>query len=239
MVLTNAPLVGFEGTRVYPLNMVTLPVIVGDYPQQITKDVTFLFVDYSFAYNVILGRPTLNSWKAMTLTYHLMIKFPTEYGVGEVRGDQVVACECYIAMPKIDDHLQTMSIEEQRTIAKPIEGLEEILLNNSRPKRTTRISTLASPPIRQALTTFLKENQDVFAWNYEDMPRIDPSVMMHKLNMSPIFPHVCQKKRVFAQELHRAIAEEVRKLQDVDFTREVYYLDWLANVVMVKKTNEK
>ena len=161
----------------------------------------------------------------MTLTYHLMIKFPTEYGVGEVCGDQVAACDYYIVMLEMDDHLQTMSIEEQQTVAKPIKGLEEILLNNSRPKQTTRISTLASPPIRQALTTFLKENQDVFAWNHEDMPRIDLSVMMHKLNVSPIFPHVRQKKQVFAQELHRAIAEEVRKLQDVDFTREVYYPD--------------
>ena len=34
-----------------------------------------------------------------------MIKFPTEYGVGEVRGDQVVARECYIAMLEMDDHL--------------------------------------------------------------------------------------------------------------------------------------
>ena len=41
-----------------------------------------------------------------------MIKFPTEYGVGEVRGDQVVACECYITMLKMDDYLQVLSIEE-------------------------------------------------------------------------------------------------------------------------------
>ena len=88
---TNAPLVGFEGTRVFPLGAITLSVTVGDYPQQIIQDVTFLVVDCSFAYNSILGRPTLNSWKAATSTYHLMIKFPTEYGIGKLRGDQVVA----------------------------------------------------------------------------------------------------------------------------------------------------
>ena len=87
MIPTNALLVGFGGTRVYPLGVVTLPVTVGDYPQQITRDVTFLVVVCSSVYNAILGRPTLNSWKAVTSTYHLMIKFPTEYGVGEVRGD--------------------------------------------------------------------------------------------------------------------------------------------------------
>jgi len=32
LVLTNAPLVGFDGTRVYPLDAVTLPMTVSDYP---------------------------------------------------------------------------------------------------------------------------------------------------------------------------------------------------------------
>ena len=62
-----------------------------------------------------------------------MIKFPTEYEVREVHGDQVVACKCYIAMLDMDDHLQTMNIEEQWTVVEPVEGLEEILLDNSKP----------------------------------------------------------------------------------------------------------
>ena len=118
LVSINAPLVEFGGAKVYPLGAVTLPMTVGDYFQQITKDVTFLVIDCSSAYNDIVGRPTLNSWKAVTSTYHLMIKFPTEYGAGEVRGDQVVACECYIAILEMDDHLQTISIEEQQMIAE-------------------------------------------------------------------------------------------------------------------------
>ena len=42
--------------------------------------------------------------------------------------------ECYIAMLEIDDHLQTMCIEEQRTVVEPTEGLKEVLLDNSRPE---------------------------------------------------------------------------------------------------------
>ena len=112
LIPTNAPLVDFEGTRVLPLRAITLSVTVGDYPQQITKDVTFLVVNCSSTYNGILKRPTLNSWKAATSTYHLMIKFPTEYGIGELRGDQVAARECYIAMLEMEDHQQTMCIGE-------------------------------------------------------------------------------------------------------------------------------
>ena len=71
------------------------------------------------------------------------------------------------------------------------------------------------------------------------MPGIDPSVMVHKFNVSPSFPPIQQKKRVFAPERDQAIAEEVRKLQEASFIREVYYPDWLVNVVMVKNASGK
>ena len=140
-----------------------------------------------------------------------MIKFLTEYGVGELRGNQIAARECYIAMLEMEDQQQMMCIGEQRALAEPIEELEEVRLDDTRPERTTKIGTLASWPVRQTLTTFLRDNQDVFAWSYEDMPGIDPSVMVHKLNVSPLFLPIRQKKRVFAQKRDKAIAKEVRK----------------------------
>jgi len=87
-----------------------------------------------------------------------------------------------------------MNIEEHQTVTEPIERLEEILLNDSRNDQTTRISTLASPTVRQALATFLKDNQDVFAWSHEDMLGIDPLVMVNRLNVSPSFTPIHQKK---------------------------------------------
>ena len=91
-----------------------LPVAMGAYPQQVTRNVNFLVVDYSSSYNAIIGRPTLNSWKTVTSTYHLSVKFPTEYEVGEVQGDQLAARECYLAMLAMDKQTQTMNIEERR-----------------------------------------------------------------------------------------------------------------------------
>ena len=76
-----------------------------------------------------------------------MIKFPTEYGIGELRGDQVAARECYVAMLEMEDHQQTMCIKEQRTLAEPVEELEEIILDELKPEQTTRMGTLASQPI--------------------------------------------------------------------------------------------
>ena len=102
-----------------------------------------------------------------------------------------------------------MCIGEQRVVAEPVEELEEVILDDSRPKRTTRVGTLASWPVHQELTAFLRDNQDVFAWSHEDMSEIDPTIMVHKLNVSSTFSPIRQKKRVFAQERDKAIAKEV------------------------------
>ena len=71
------------------------------------------------------------------------------------------------------------------------------------------------------------------------MPGIDPSVITHRLNMYPSSKPIHQKKRVFVPERDNAIKEEVQKLTTAEFIWEVYYPDWLANVVMVKKANGK
>ena len=55
----------------------------------------------------------------------------------------------------------------------------------------------------------------------------------------PNLPSYSTEKRVFAQDRDKAIVEEVRKLLEADFIREVYDPEWLANVVMVKKANGK
>ena len=93
-----------------------------------------------------------------------MIKFPTDYGVGELRGSQMAARERYIAMMEMEDQVQALSIEEHRTVTEPVEKLEEIPLDSSDPSRTTKIGTLTNTMIRQELITFLRRNRDVFAW---------------------------------------------------------------------------
>ena len=137
----------------------------------------------------------------------------------------MVARECYIAMLEMKDHQQTMCIGEQRTTAESVEELEEIVLNELRHERTTRMGTLASPMIRQDLAGFLRMNQDVFAWSHEDMLGIDSSIIVHRLNVNPASSPIRQKKQVFAQERDKAVAGEVRKLLETGFIREVYYPD--------------
>ena len=91
----GSPFISFSGDRVYPNGIITLNVIVGTHPRQLTRQLDFLVVDCPSSYIVIIGRPTLNRWKAATSTYCLKVKFPTDNGVGEVKRDQMLARECY------------------------------------------------------------------------------------------------------------------------------------------------
>ncbi|XP_065637861.1 uncharacterized protein LOC112022164 [Quercus suber] len=232
----DSPLVNFSGDRVNPKGIVTLKVTVGTYPKQLTCDLDFLVVDCPSTYNVIIGRPVLNKWKSSTSTYCLKIKFPKENGVGEVKGDQVLAWECYQAVVSAKEN-HTWTIEEKEK--EKMEDLETVELSDEEPNKTTRIGTTLSLEMRTKLVQFLKENLDVFAWSHDDMPGISPEVIQHRLNVDPERKPVKQRRRVFAPERDQAVTDEVNKLLAAGFIREVYYPDWLANIVLVKKANGK
>ena len=151
----------------------------------------------------------------------------------------MAARECYLAMMALNEQVQTMSIEERRFVAEPTEVLEDIPLEEGNPMKFTKIGTSMKEKMKQDLVQFLRENIDVFAWSHEDMLGIDPNVITHHLNVYLSSKPVRQKKRVFAPKKDNAIKEEVQKLIITQFIWEVYYLDWLANVVMVKKVNGK
>ena len=101
-------------------------------------------------------------------------------------------------MLAIDEQVQTMNIEEKRVVLEPTEVLKDISLDENNPERYTRVGADLEEKIKKDLVRFLKKNINVFAWSHEDMSGIDPSVITHRLNVSPFFKPVRQKKRVFA-----------------------------------------
>ena len=141
----DASLVGFTGDRVCPVGIITLPIIVGHYPKTVSKTVDFLVINCPSAYNDIIGRPMLNRLQAVTSTYHLLIKFLTEHGIGEIRGDQIAARECYLASLGTEGRNQTMTIEERKTLVQPSEELDTIVLSDGSPEQTTKIEADLPP----------------------------------------------------------------------------------------------
>ncbi|KAK4409696.1 hypothetical protein Sango_0042600 [Sesamum angolense] len=92
----NTPLTGFSSEMIEPLGEVMLPLSLGSLPKRSTKMVKFLVVKAPSAYNIILGRPSLNLFRAIASTFHMKLKFPTSVGVGEVVGDELMARVCYV-----------------------------------------------------------------------------------------------------------------------------------------------
>ena len=66
---------------------------------------------------------------------------------------------------------------------------------------------------------------DVFAWSHEDMPSIDPSVIVHRLNVDPTYKLVIQKRHKFNSEWYTMISEEINKLLKAKFIREAHILN--------------
>ena len=68
---------------------------------------------------------------------------------------------------------------------------------------------------------------------------IDKKIIQHRLNVNPECKPVQQKGKIFTLECNKGVTEEVEKLLNADFIREVFSPDWLVNIVMVKKSNVK
>ncbi|KAM0984505.1 hypothetical protein EV2_012300 [Malus domestica] len=85
------------GENARPMGIITLPVTAGIAPKSSTVMVDFSVLDDSLGlgYNIIFGIPGLNALRAVPSTYHLLLRFPTEAGIGQVRGDQLQAREYY------------------------------------------------------------------------------------------------------------------------------------------------
>ncbi|KAL6324323.1 hypothetical protein AAG906_012569 [Vitis piasezkii] len=81
----------------------------------------------------------------------------------------------------------------------------------------------------------LRRNHDVFAWAHSDMKGIHPSITSHRLNVLPTARPIRQKVRRFHPDRQKIIRNEIDKLLEAGFIREVDYPDWLANVVVVPK----
>ena len=170
-------------------------------------------------------------------------QIPYYKGVGMVRGDQRVARECYSAsmkQKKVDNiYLDELDMrDEVLTRPEPSEELEPVLLDDD-PEHLAYIGSKLAEDLKNLLIHFLRQNKDVFAWKQADMGGIDPTVITHRLNVSPSFKPIKQKRRSFAPERQKAINEEVSKLLQAGAIREVEYPEWLANVVLVKKANGK
>ncbi|KAL5583362.1 hypothetical protein UlMin_015804 [Ulmus minor] len=93
----KSALYGFTGDSVSSEGVLNLPIELGTHPCQHIQSVNFVVVDCPSSYNAIIGRPNLNAIRAVTSTYHLLVKFPTVGGIGVLKGYQQESRDIYEA----------------------------------------------------------------------------------------------------------------------------------------------
>ncbi|XP_012836530.1 PREDICTED: uncharacterized protein LOC105957147 [Erythranthe guttata] len=249
-------LYGFNGGSVRPLGQVKLTVSLGTAPLVKIKTVNFMVVDApESSYNMIFGRPMINTFRAIPSTYHMKLKFPVGSEVGEVIGDQTSSRSCYVESVRQGEKSKRVRESQGGTIdgkkvrtntaeATPIhtstsEELIEVKVIPDRPECVTRIGSSLDGEMKEQLIGLLRDNSDVFAWKSEDLTGIDPSIMVHKLHINTKVRPVKQKKRHFGAIKDAIIKEEVDKLLQIGHIREIQFPEWLSNAVLVAKPGGK
>ena len=80
---------------------------------------------------------------------------------------------------------------------------------------------------------------DVFAWDAYEALGVDPSFICHHLNVNPFVAPKKQPPWRPSKEHANAVRDEVMKLKKVGVIEEIFYPEWLANTVVVKKKSRK
>ena len=118
------------------------------------------------------------------------------------------------------------------------EDLVKITIGDD-PEKFFQVGSQLPQQEREELIEFLKKNIGVFAWNTYEAPGVDLEFICHHLNVNPLVAPKKQLPHRPSKEHVEAVREEVAKLKQAGAIKEVFYPEWLANTVVVKKKNGK
>ncbi|RVW77330.1 Transposon Ty3-G Gag-Pol polyprotein [Vitis vinifera] len=154
---------------------------------------------------------------------------------------QIFDIDDEIAQHDSDDDSSSVSDSDpvDQRVSPAVGDTEIVDFGTTDQPRELRIGSDLSTDERDSLIQLLRAYLDVFAWSYEDMPGLDPSIVQHRL---PLLPHarpVKQKLRRLHPRWSLQVKEEIQKQLSVGFLSVVEYPEWLANVVPVPKKDGK
>ena len=118
------------------------------------------------------------------------------------------------------------------------EDLVKITIGDN-PEKFFQVGSQLPHQEREKPVEFLKRNINVFAWNTYEAPGVDPDFICHHLNVNPLTTPKKQPPHHPSKEHAEAVRQEVTKLKQTRAIMEVFYLEWLANTVVVKKKSGK
>ncbi|XP_072087040.1 uncharacterized protein [Arachis hypogaea] len=225
-----------------PDGSITLPITIGTNSQKKTILSEFVVLKDSTAYNVILGRKTINDFSAVIFTKYLLMKFRTDDGsIGTIHGDREVTTECdntSLALRKKSRDAAGVFLadldarQDGQPRPEPEGDMEKLQIGPTK-EEYTFINRNLPYDLKEELSQLLKQNRDLFAFTPADMPGIDPDLMSHRLAVDPKAKPVAQRRRKMSSDRAAEVKKQVKALLEANFIRELPYTTWLANVVLI------
>jgi hypothetical protein len=239
------PLCGFGGRQIVALGKITMSVTFGYVQNTRTEQVVFGIVDMEYPYNAIIGRGTLSAFEAILHPAYLCMKIPLEQGPIAVHGSQEAVRRAEgswtdsKAIHNIDGAEACQQYKHKREKATSADQPKPMLLCEDIADQRVLLGSQLSDEQEKTLLRFLFNNKDVFAWTTNDLCGVNRDVIEHSLNVDPSFRPRKQRLRKMSEDKAEGARNEVKRLLIASVIREVTYLEWLANTVMVKKANGK
>jgi hypothetical protein len=86
-----------------------------------------------------------------------------------------------------------------------------------------------------AYKVLFQEFQDVFAWSYSEMFRLDPTIFEHHIDTWSGVIHFHQEKRHIHPSRTPTIKAKIDKLQKERFIYPITYISWVSNPILIMK----
>ncbi|GKE28594.1 reverse transcriptase domain-containing protein [Tanacetum coccineum] len=233
----KTPLVGFSGERSWSVVEVSLEITIGDAPFSRTETLNFVIVKSDSSHNMLLGRTAMQRMGIVVSTIHGAIKFHTKKGIGTV-----------FSTNEADEgakRARKIPATSKERILSCANTKEQIIVNNKYPDQTVTIGKKLPNHFKKELQSLLKSNADIFAWTHADMTGILRTIMVegkpfnteHKLNEYSHIKLIKQNKRGLGPDHNMAACKETEELTKAGILRKVKHQTWVANPVMVKKSD--
>ncbi|KAM0860250.1 hypothetical protein ACQ4PT_046658 [Festuca glaucescens] len=126
---------------------------------------------------------------------------------------------------------------EHQKPARPGGQTKNVQLRSNGAEREVMIGAEMMEDEERRLMQFLRSNEDVFAWSPSDIQGVSREIIEHTLKVDPSAKPKKQKLWNYSQEREESANEEVQKLLDAGVIREALHSEWLANPVLVEKSN--
>ncbi len=207
------------------------------------EQILFDVVDIPYNYNAIFGRASLNKFEAISHHNYLKLKMPGPTGVIVVKGLQPSAASKgdLAIIHRAVHSVETEPHERPKHTPKPTPHgkITKVQIDDADPTKLVSLGGDMGEEEVESILEVLKKNIDIFAWSPDEVGGVAADLIMHHLAVKPDIKPRKQKLRKMSADRQEAAKAEVQKLLRAGVIQEIDHPEWLANPVLVRKSNGK